>query len=114
MNRGNLGDNETNSHTASSTKNNCVHASIKSKVQNLKPKLSIRFILTCHHYGKLGHIRLKYRELLSRNKTMNVCVRGSKSSVQNMFPPLKVQNLKLRIAPKFILTCHNCDELGQI
>lgn len=93
-------------HTASSTHNNCVPGSIKPKLQKLEPRGNSRFIPTSYHCGKLGDIRLKCREL-SRNKIENVGAQGLKLYVQRRFPLPKVQNLKPGFAPKFVPTCHN-------
>lgn len=47
-------------------------------------------------------------------KYKNVGALGWKSTVQYRFPQPKVQNLRPRINPKFIPTCHNCGELSHI
>lgn len=86
------------SSISSSSKTNDVVAldSTPIVIESLKPK---SFVPTCHHCGKIGHI--KPRCNISR-KTLK-----SPSS-----PPI-VREL-IRTKKKFIPTCHNCGKIGHI
>lgn len=85
-NRISVGFNEIIFHTILFTNNESVHAFVKfknvralgqrsfvqhrfhqPKVQNLRLRTTSIFILTCHNYGKLGHIRLRCHKPMIRN-----------------------------------------------
>jgi hypothetical protein len=86
------------SSISSSSKTNDVVAldSTPIVIESLKPK---SFVPTCHHCGKIGHIKPRcniYRKTLK-----------SPSS-----PPI-VREL-IRTKKKFIPTCHNCGKIGHV